>query len=95
MKRNSHNTSVNQIAKRDQITAWCTKDTEIIFQEAAPRKVYKGTTIQGWGYWDTPKGIYLMLTQIELEDIVVNINTDVHLSFDEWNFRIQIPFKKD
>lgn len=88
---NSSNIFIEQICKRDTITAYANKD--IVILDPKTKKIFnilEGQSIQGYGHWDEEDGIYLYIYDILNEEVGI----DVVLRHVDWTFFVAVKYKK-
>jgi hypothetical protein len=78
---------VNEICKRDHITAFAKQDVQI-----GEHKVEAGQSIKGSGHWSTETGIRMDVEEIGFDEVD---RIDSLLLYDEWDFYVMVPFKRD
>ncbi len=105
MNRTS-NTKIDCISKSDTIFAVAKRSTKIIVLEHEHKHngraeyIEEGTQILGIGHWDTDKTIFLMVIEINGHDLCTSpqgteLPFDTELSYEDWNFRVLVPFEKE
>ena len=92
--RNSSNTSVNQIVKRDRIFAYATESHSLTVRRRETDTVEEiaieeGDQIEGSGHWDTDDSVVLFIEKINLRD---DQGLDGELNTNKWKVFVLVPF---